>query len=181
MTGVIIGGGFNLTSYGRAWLIDTSGFECVPSEYGRFAAMPAGHSQRFGHGYHSRAQEAARCYQAHAYYACCTMCGAAAESITLALAIAKSGDEERVLRDYNTMGGRGKVERLLTSQIRDHLKHSLTIYMDLLRYWRDSAAHGLSVDVGEEEAFTSLMLLLRLAQFGDSNWGDLTLRSNAST
>lgn len=179
MTGVIIGGGFNLTTYGRTWLDGISGFECVPSEYGRFAAILASHSQRFGHGYHSRAQEAARCYQAHAYYACCAMCGAAAESIILALAIEKTGDEDRVHREYNTMGGRGKVERLLTGQMRDHLKQWLTNYMDLLKYWRDSAAHGVTLAVGEEEAFTSLMLLLRLAQFGDAHWADLTARPNS--
>jgi len=174
MTGVVIGAGFNLTAYGRQWLQDASGFECVPAEHGRFAQILAGHAQRFGKGYHSRAQEASRCYQAHAYYACCAMCGAAAESILLALAIGKTGDETAVLRDYNTASGRSKIERLLTGQMKDHLRQSLMNYMDLLKYWRDSAAHGAIVDVGEEEAFSSLMLLLRLAQFGDSYWSDLT-------
>ena len=45
------------------------------------------------------------CYQAQTYLATCTMCGAAAESILLALAIAHSGSEARVLAEYATANG----------------------------------------------------------------------------
>jgi hypothetical protein len=172
-SGVVIGAGFNLTAYGRQWLEDASGFECVPSEYGRFAQILAAHSTRYGPGYHSRAQEASRCYQAHAYYACCAMCGAAAESILLALAIDKTKDEAAVMQQYNTASGRSKIERLLTAQLKESLRQSVANYLELLKYWRDSAAHGAEVNVGEEEAFTSLMVLLRFAQFGDSHWNQL--------
>ena len=65
---------------------------------------------RFGPGFYERAQEAVRCYGAHAYLACCVMCGASAESILLAIAIAKKGDEEEVLRLYATAQGRSRVE-----------------------------------------------------------------------
>jgi len=46
--------------------------------------------------------------------------------------------------------------------------------MNLLKYWRDESAHGIESKIQEEEAFTSLLLLLRFAQFADSRWQDLT-------
>jgi len=92
------------------------GYECIPSEYGRFSQLLAGHSDRFGNSYQVRSQEAVSCYRAHTYLACCVMCGAASESVLLALAIPKTGNEERVLRDYGTATGRSKIEKLLLSQ-----------------------------------------------------------------
>jgi hypothetical protein len=41
------------------------------------------------------------------------MAGAAAESILLAVAIAKTGDETKVLKDYESAGGRGRVTKLV--------------------------------------------------------------------
>ena len=172
--GVVMGGGFNVTEYGRRWLEELSEYDVLPVEYGRFAQLLASHSERFGQAYHARSQEAARCYQAHTYLACCVMCGAAAESILLGLAIERSGDEERVLKDYATSGGRGKIERLLLGQQKQSVKDRFDNYMELLKYWRDSAAHGGESTVDEEEAFTSILLLLRFAQFADSNWAALT-------
>ncbi len=46
--------------------------------------------------------------------------------------------------------------------------------MGLLKYWRDEAAHGKASNIKEEEAFTSLGLLLRFAMFMDNNWNELT-------
>jgi hypothetical protein len=171
---IVAGGGFNLTSYGRKWLQETHGFEAVPAEYGRFAQILAGHSVRFGDGYHTRSQEATRCYQAHTYLACCAMCGAAAESILLTLAIAKTGAEEKVIREYQSSNGRSKVEKIVAGQLKAHLQQDFASYMGLLKYWRDSAAHGISLVLDEEGAFTSLILLLRFAQFSDRHWKDLT-------
>jgi hypothetical protein len=42
--------------------------------------------------------------------------------------------------------------------------------MTLLTYWRNEAAHGRASEIGETEAFTSLMLLLRLARFADETF-----------
>jgi hypothetical protein len=170
----IIGAGFNLTPYGRQWLNETSGYECIPSEYGRFSYLLTGHSRRFGNGYHTRSQEAVKCYRAHTYLACCVMCGAASESILLALAIAKTGDEERVLKDYGTTTGRSKIENLLLSQQNSRVYQELPNYTNLLKYWRDNAAHGADTNISEGEAFTSLLLLLRFAQFADEGWDKLT-------
>src|SRR5919106_6938716 len=75
------GQGFTVTSYGKKWLDEVSGYECIPAEYGRFSQLLSGHSHRFGDGYHGRSQEAVSCYRAHTYLACCAMCGASAESI----------------------------------------------------------------------------------------------------
>jgi hypothetical protein len=71
----------------------------VSTEPQRFAQMLAPYIKRFGPGFHERAQEAVRCYGAHAYLAWCAMCGASAESILLAAAIAKRG-EQQVLKTY---------------------------------------------------------------------------------
>jgi len=175
-----IGAGFNLTPYGKQWLKETSGYECIPSEYGRFSQLLAEYSHRFRNGYHIRSQEAVSCYRAHNYLACCVMCGAASESVLLALAIAKCGNEERVLRDYKTGGGRGKIENLLLSQQNPYICNELPKYTDLLKYWRDTAAHGADTNIGESEAFISLLLLLRFAKFGDEEWDKLT-NSNSSS
>jgi hypothetical protein len=58
---------FGLTAYGRSWLEQASGFDLLPTEYGRFGQLLAGHAPRFGEGFHVRSQEAVRCYQAHTY------------------------------------------------------------------------------------------------------------------
>ncbi|WP_206756173.1 hypothetical protein [Trichocoleus sp. FACHB-591] len=176
----IIGAGFNLTPYGRQWLSQISGYECTPTEYGRFSQLLAGYSERFGSGYHARSQEAVSCYRAHAYLACCTMCGAASESILLALAIAKTADENRVLRDYGGTSGRSKIENLLRNGQNSYVNRELPNYIGLLKYWRDDAAHGASTTINESEAFTSLLLLLRFAQFADERWNEITHTSQSS-
>jgi hypothetical protein len=170
----IIGGSFNLTSYGKQWLEQNSGYECVPSEYGRFSQLLAGHSYRFGNGYHVRSQEAISCYRSHNYLACCVMCGAASESILLALAIAKKGDEESVLKLYTTTTGRTKIQNLLLANQNSYVCSELPNYTNLLKYWRDEAAHGANTTISESEAFSSLLFLLRFAQFADEGWENLT-------
>ena len=167
---------FAVTPYGRRWLEETTGYEVIPTSYSRFGTLLSGHTARFGGGYAARSQEAVRCYQAHTYLACCVMCGAAAESITLALAIARVGDEARVLRDYRAANGRSRIENLLVGQQSPRIQEAFGTYTDLLKYWRDDAAHGATVDIDEEEAFTALVLLMRFARFAHDRWEDLTRR-----
>ena len=102
------------------------------------------------------------------------MCGAAEESILLALAIKKNGSEEDVLKDYKTGSGRGKLENALVQGQNSHVRQEFTSSTVLLNYWRDESSHGTNVNIQEEEAFTSLLLLLRFAQFADSRWAELT-------
>lgn len=170
----VAGARFTVTEYGAKWLSGISEYDCGPSEYGRFSQLLSNHSQRLGDGYHARSQEAVSCYRAQTYLACCAMCGAAAESITLALAIAKKGNEEEVIKDYGGSGGRGKIERFLLANQNGHITKNLPNYTSLLNEWRDVAAHGDAPIVGEEEAFTGLMLLLRFARFADERWSDIT-------
>lgn len=102
--------GFALTSYGKTWLERISGYEYIPLEFGHFAKILVDHARVLGVDYHSRSQEALRCYRAQAYLACCTMCGASAEAILLSVALLKSGDEEKVYKDYLSAGGRARIE-----------------------------------------------------------------------
>jgi hypothetical protein len=169
------GGGFSVTTFGRQWLAESDRDDYVPTEPGRFAELTAQFTPRFGAGYHERAQEAFRCYGAHAYLACCAMCGAAAESILLAIAIARQGgNREGVLRTYNSSGGRGRVEREVTGGLPEPLRREFLGLAALLKYWRDEAAHGRESGIDDNEAYTSLALLLRFVLFADNRWSELT-------
>lgn len=170
----VINAGFYFTRYGREWLQQLSGYETIPAEYGHFARLLSSYDLLFGEAYHMRSQEAIKCYRSHVFLACCVMCGAASESILLSLAIAKTGDEERVMRDYRTNTGKTKIERLLLSNANSYVQQELPNFTNLLKYWRDDAAHGMAIQISEAEAFTSILLLLRFAQFSSDNWTTLT-------
>ena len=94
------GNGYSVTPFGTKWLHESDRDTFIPTEPGRFSEMLSPFSRIFGPGFHERANQAIRCYGAHAYLACCVMCGAAAESILLNLAIKKDGDEEKILKAY---------------------------------------------------------------------------------
>jgi len=164
------GNGYSITPFGHQWLAESDRDDFVPTEPERFAQMLAPYQGRFGSSFQERGQEAIRCYGAHAYLACCTMCGAAAEAILLATAIAKS-DESTVLKQYNSSGGRRRVENLILGKARQELRD--VGYMTLLKYWGDQAAHGKLSGIKDNEAYTSLALLLRFAIFVNENWVEL--------
>ena len=168
------GSGYSITAFGRQWLEEEEEDVFVPTEPGRFAEMMKPFRSRFGPGFYERAQEAIRCYGAHAYLACCAMCGAAAESILLATAIDKTGDEKRVLASYSTANGRKKVENMVIGQAKEHIRREFQGLTELLKYWRDEAAHGKASKISDNEAYTSLAMLLRYAMFVNENWDDLT-------
>ncbi|MGH7266114.1 MAG: hypothetical protein ACREMB_14905 [Candidatus Rokuibacteriota bacterium] len=167
------GNGYSVTPFGRTWLAESDRDDSVPTEPGRFAAMLKPLRERFGAGFDERAQEAVRCYGAHAYLACCAMCGAATESIMLAAAIKKQG-EEAVLRVYAAAGGRGKVERMIVGQVDEGLRRQVLGLTGLVSYWRDDAAHGRPSRLSDVHAYTALAMLLRLAHLVDDNWDQLT-------
>lgn len=131
----------------------------------------------FGTGYQQRTQEAIRSYDAHAYLACCIMCGAAAESALFKTAIKISTDEEKIKKMYLSTGGRKKIENLVVGQSRKHLQEEFTQYHTLLKYWRDEAAHGRSSKISEPEAFTALAMLLRFSMFLEDNFNSNDLAS----
>src|SRR5262249_26265663 len=109
------GDGFSLTVFGRAWIQAYEQQGPVPADPGRFAAIIAPCGGRLGRGFVQRANEAAGCYRAMNYLACCAMVGAACESILLALATAKAGDEAGVLKRYRAGNGRKAMLDILTT------------------------------------------------------------------
>jgi hypothetical protein len=168
------GDGYSVTPFGRQWLEEGTDNSYVPTEPGRFAEMLRPHRDRYGPDFYERSQEAIRCYGAHAYLACCVMCGAAAEAILLAAAIAREGSDEKVLATYNSSQGRSRVETMLLGQARARLKIEIQGFLTLLKYWRDQAGHGAAANITDNEAYTSLALLLRFATYVDDWWSDLT-------
>jgi hypothetical protein len=170
------GDGFSVTPFGRRWLSERSQDDFIPTEPGRFAAMLEPYRSRFGPGFYERAQEAVRCYGAHAYLGCCAMCGAAAESILLATAVAQEGSEDAVLKVYASAKGRSRLEGSLLGHVRDQLRREFQGLTVLLKYWRDEAAHGKASLIGDNEAYTSLAMLLRFGKLASDNWSELINR-----
>jgi hypothetical protein len=173
------GNGYSITGFGHQWLAEARSDDFVPTEPERFSQMLAPFVGRYGPSFQERAQEAVRCYGAHAYLACCVMCGAAAESVLLATAIAKAGEDE-VLKRYNTYGGRRRVENLLLGGATETLRSEYLGFTTLLKYWRDQAGHGAAARITDNEAYTALALLLRFAIFADANWERLTATGTAT-
>lgn len=170
------GNGYSITPFGEQWVAESDRDDFVPTEPGRFAEMLAPFKSKFRDQFYERAQEGVRCYGAHTYLACCTMCGAAAESILLAAAIAK-GDGPSILKMYNSAQGRSRVERFLVGQAPEQVRRELQGFLGLLKYWRDEASHGGASRIGDNEALTSLAFVLRFAAFVRDNWDDLGPRS----
>ena len=168
------GNGYSITPFGEGWLKEDSDDIFVPTEPERFGKLLEPYERKFGKGFKQRSQEAVRCYGAHAYLACSAMCGAAAESILLALS-SKKFTETVALKEYCRASGRKALIRKLIANHQDrHTKRQFEALADLLSYWRDESAHGQVSDISDNEAHTSLALLLRLAQFADGKWEDLT-------
>jgi hypothetical protein len=171
--GVNDGGGFCLTTSGKEWLDSATEEHFVSLQPGALAAAFERYRGRFGAGYYQRAQEAIRCRNAEAWVAAVTMVGAAAESILLALAIARNGEEDSVMRAYMARDGRKGVMNMLTSQAPPTLARTLTAGMSLLSYWRDTAGHGQALAISSSEAEQALRELLSLSQFASDNWDEL--------
>ena len=103
------------------------------------------------------------------------MAGAAAESILLAVAIAKmAGDERKVLAEYRGAHGRKKITDRITGGLRQGLAEQFVTAGSILNFWRDEAAHGTRTTITEVEAQASLAQLLRFAQLTADNWAVLT-------
>ncbi len=66
------------------------------------------------------------------------------------------------------------MEKILIGQADEWIQREYKGYTSLLKYWRDISAHGKKAGIGDNEAYTSLMLLLRLAVFINDNWSKLT-------
>lgn len=60
--------------------------------------------------------------------------------------------------------------------MRQELRDEYKGYTTLLKYWRDQAAHGKASGIGDNEAYTSLALLLRFAIFVEDNWAEIVTK-----
>jgi hypothetical protein len=170
------GEGYSTTTIGREWLASAADTFVLlePTRLGQaFRSL----SQKLGPGFLQRASEAARCHAFGLNLACCAMCGAAAESILLAIAIEKSGDEVATMRTYQAAQGRRKITEEIVGAKRSALAGPFRSATGLLSYWRDDAAHGTASDISEIEAHEALSRLLRFSQFADDNWNELTTRT----
>jgi hypothetical protein len=97
-SGKFSGDGYSITEFGHAWLAKAD--RRVAGDPSRMAQLFASFANLYGPAFAQRADEAVRCHRTSNFLAACVVAGAAAESILLAVAIAKTGDEPRVLKDY---------------------------------------------------------------------------------
>ena len=171
---IFSGDTFSITKFGRAWLEDAS--QRPIADPSRLSQALQGLAERFGGGYAQRATEAVRTYRTGNYLAACVMCAAAAESILLGLAVAKIGDEAKVLVEYNTTGGRRRITKRICVNVPGALAAQLETVLQPLGHRQDSAGHATMTTVSEIEAHIGLTDLLRLAQFVHDHWAELAAR-----
>jgi hypothetical protein len=166
------GHGYSITTFGRKW-VDDSTRSLIVIEPTRLGELFATFTNRLGTGFLQRANEAAQCHATGCYLACCAMCGAAAESVLLAVATAKSGDEDTTLKLYRGTHGRKKTIDAVVGQSRAAIAGPFGSATGLLSFWRDEAAHGAASEISEIEAHEAISRLLRFAQFVVENWAEL--------
>ena len=172
----IAGNGYSFTEQGKKWLReDPHSILLVASQ--SYARIVAQYSQVFGEDFVERAHDAIKCYDAGAYLACCAMCGAACESIYLALAVAKSGDAVETLKMYRASDGRKRLKSTIEHGKAGGLIRTLDSGFNVLAYWRDMSAHGHKSNIGRDEASSALKTLLELSQLCSDRWIDLTDKS----
>lgn len=161
--GTTRGAGFSNTAFGRQWLQEKDFDDYVPTEPDRFAKMLEPYSHLFGKGFQERAQEAVRCYNAHAYLACCAMAGAAAETILVTVS-----DTLLITRTKNEPITKTR-EKIISKSVTG-IKERLIAYSDIVKYWRDEGMHHENWETRSEKAYISLAMLLRLAMFAREQW-----------
>jgi hypothetical protein len=170
------GHGYAVTTLGRDWI---RGGSLTPLlfDQSRLSRLFETLSKRLGRGFQQRATEAATCHTLGCHLTSCAMCGAAAESIVLAVAIAKTRDEDSVLKVYLAAQGRKRTIDAVTHGTHAGIAEPFRAATSLLSYWRDESAHGRASDISEIEAHTALGRLVRFAQFASDNWAELTASS----
>jgi hypothetical protein len=164
---------YAVSEFGHRWASEGTEDAFVPVGSETYVELLRPYTE-FGAPFFERAREAARCWKVKAFLACCSMCGAAAESILVAAAIAKKGDSPSVLSTYNSKGGRRKLELLLSGQVRADVKEVLAPLFGLVKLWRDEASHGGPSGIGQAAARTSLQALFLYARHVHHNWSEIT-------
>ncbi len=164
---------FTLTGYGQNWLETYTQEDTLPATPDRFTQIFDSFQVLFGKSFFRRAKEAVSCYQGGNYLACCVMCGTAIESILLSAAFIVS-DREEVIKIYYGKNGRGRVEKLLFDNAKDHIKNNYKKYTDLIGYWRNESGHGEESDIDINEAYVGMLTLLRFSEFMRDHWDEIT-------
>jgi hypothetical protein len=167
-------GGYSLTIAGRAALANLDTTTILIAQPGSLPATLSGFQPLFGDGFHQRAMEAVKCRNAEAWLACCAMVGAAAESVLLAVAITKEGNEERVLRVYRSNRGRQAVLNMIVGQADAQRRNTMTTFAGIVSLWRDDAAHGQASLIDTSNADEALRQLLHMCQWVAREWDNLT-------
>jgi hypothetical protein len=168
-----MGDWFSITDFGKRWLAEQADHTFVPSDPGRLTEILLKFEPRYGQGFRQRASEAVACHRLGTYLASCVMAGAAAESILLAVAIAKMG-EEVAMKEYASRSGRKAITDKIVHGLPGGITEQFKSLCELLNYWRDQAGHGTASTISEIEAFHAISRLLRFAQFASDNWATLT-------
>jgi len=168
------GSGYSITPQGRTWIDNSPTETYVPYSLSAFDKVLDQFTSLFGIGFRQRAMEAAACYHSQTFLSCCAMCGAAAESLFLAVAIAKMHDEDMVLRKYRGAHGRKEVLKIILQGAKNHIDRDFRGYSDIISYWRDEASHGIESDLSGDDAYIALLSLLRFAHYAKDNWNRLT-------
>jgi hypothetical protein len=163
---------WSITEFGFQWLVDASKRSYL--DMSRLSEIFASFTGRFGPGFAQRAVEAVRTYRTGNYLSACAMVGAAAESILLAVAIAKKGNEAEVLKMYQNPSGRSRVTTYVTGKSTQSIARQFQAALHILHYWRDDASHGVHTTISEVEAHAALSELIRLGQFASDNWDALS-------
>lgn len=166
-------GGYSLTGPGRAAIAEMDATGILLAQPGSLAATLAAYRDRFGEGFHQRALEAIKCRNAEAWLGCCAMVGAAAESVLLAIAIAKIGNEAEILTTYRQARGRQKVLNLIVGRANAQRQGTLTTFAAIVSLWRDDAAHGQASPLSTANADEALRQLLHMCQWIDREWAEL--------
>jgi hypothetical protein len=164
---------FSLTQLGVSWVLAGGAAKVFSTVSFVSALEPI--SGRFGPAFLRRASEAAGCYRSGHYLACCAMAGAAAEAILLSVGAARLGESD-ALAKYRSSGGRASLLRSLTGSVPRALREEIDSLANSSFFWRDDAAHGEDVIIGDAEANVALSHVLRLAQLVDDRWEVLTTR-----
>jgi hypothetical protein len=167
------GDGYSITALGDTWLKSGAALPIL-IDGNRLGEQFKSLSSHLGDGFLQRAAEAVRCHSFGCYLAACAMSGAAAESVLLSVAVSKTSDEAKILKIYQAPNGRRNVIDTVVATSRPAIARPFQTAMGLLSYWRDDAAHGLASDISEIEAHDAIARLLRLAQFVQDNWAELT-------
>ena len=166
-------GGYSVTSRWSGKLDELDDTAIVILQPGALSATFAGFRGQFGDGFHQRSQEAIKCRDVTAWLACCAMVGAAAESVLLAVAIARAQNEGAVLSAYRSAGGRKKVVDMIVGQANAQTQTTLRDFTGIISYWRDEAAHGMASELNAANADEALRQLLHMCQWASANWQQL--------